>query len=99
MSDVFKILNVLKVYKENFLGLSHEESWAQYKGFTRFHNESMRRKKKGRSTSTRIRTEIDNVEKEKRMCGICCEIDHMRIKCPNAADPSRWLPDFFNIIF
>ena len=25
--DVFKILNVFKVYKENFLGLSHEENF------------------------------------------------------------------------
>lgn len=25
--DVFKILNVFKVYKESFLGLPHEENW------------------------------------------------------------------------
>jgi hypothetical protein len=31
---------------------------------------------------------MDNVEKEKRRCGICREIGHMRRKCPTRPDPS-----------
>lgn len=87
--DVFKILNVFKVYKESFLGLPHEENWPQYEGFTLCHDDSMRRRKKGRPNSTRIRTEMDDVEKEKRRCGICREIGHMRRKCPNVAGSSQ----------
>ncbi|CAK8563166.1 unnamed protein product [Lathyrus sativus] len=49
----------------------------------------MRRKKNERPASTRIRTEMDNVEKEKRRCEICREIGHMRRKYPNVVDPSR----------
>ncbi|XP_050909751.1 uncharacterized protein LOC127123590 [Lathyrus oleraceus] len=86
---VFKILNVFKVYKESFLGLPHEENWPQYERFTLCHGDSMRRRKKGRPNSTRIRTEMDDVEKEKRRCGICREIGHMRRKCPNVAGPSQ----------
>ncbi|XP_050897043.1 uncharacterized protein LOC127103845 [Lathyrus oleraceus] len=87
--DVFKILNVFKVYKESFLGLLHEENWPQYEGFILCHDDSMRRRKKGRPNSTTIRTEMNDVEKEKRRCGICREIGHMRRKCPNVAGPSQ----------
>ncbi|CAK8539708.1 unnamed protein product [Lathyrus sativus] len=87
--DVFKVLNVFKVYSESFLGLSHQQNWPTYEGFTLCHDETMRRNKKGRPNSTRIRTEMDDLEKEKRRCGICREIGHMRRKCPNVADPSN----------
>ncbi|XP_050920415.1 uncharacterized protein LOC127138052 [Lathyrus oleraceus] len=85
-------LSCSHIYKESFFGLPHEENWSRYEGFTLCHDkstlchdESMIRRKKGRSTSTRIRTEMDNVEKEKRRCGICRKIGHMRRKCPNVA--------------
>ncbi|CAK8560783.1 unnamed protein product [Lathyrus sativus] len=87
--EVFTVLNVFKVYKKSFLGLPHEENWPKYEGFTLCHDDSMRRNKKGRPTSTRIRTEMDDVEKEKRRCGICREIGHMRRKCPNVVGPSN----------
>ncbi|XP_050890812.1 uncharacterized protein LOC127096261 [Lathyrus oleraceus] len=74
-----------QVYKESFLGLPHEENWPQYEGFTLCHDDSMRRRKKGRPNNTRIRTEMDDIEKENRRCGICREIGHMRRKCPNVA--------------
>ncbi|CAK8578221.1 unnamed protein product [Lathyrus sativus] len=87
--EVFTILNVFKIYKESFLGLPHEENWPKYEGFTLCHDDSMRRNKKGRPKSSRIRTEMDDVEKEKRQCGICREIGHMRRKCPNVVGPSN----------
>ncbi|KAI5425822.1 hypothetical protein KIW84_031589 [Lathyrus oleraceus] len=63
--DVFKVVNIFKVYEDSFHGVPTETTWPQYEGDTFFHNDSMRRKKKGRSNSSRIRTEMDNVEKEK----------------------------------
>ncbi|CAK8578989.1 unnamed protein product [Lathyrus sativus] len=87
--DVFKVLSVFKVYNESFLGLLHHENWLIYERFTLFHNETMRRNKKGCPNSTRIRTKMDNLEKEKRKCGICREIGHMHRKCLNVAGPSN----------
>ncbi|CAK8571549.1 unnamed protein product [Lathyrus sativus] len=87
--EVFKVLSVFKVYQESFLGLPHEDNWPKYEGFTLCHDDSMRRNKKGRPHSTRIRTEMDDAEKEQRRCGICREIGHMRRKCPNVAGPSN----------
>ncbi|CAK8539745.1 unnamed protein product [Lathyrus sativus] len=90
--EVFIVLNIFKVYKESFSGLPHEENWPKYEGFTLCHDDSMRRNKKGRPTSSRIRTEMENAEKEKRRCGICREIGHMRRKCPNVVGSSNRPP-------
>ncbi|CAK8533345.1 unnamed protein product [Lathyrus sativus] len=87
--DVFKVLSVFKVYSQSFLGLPHQQNWPTYEGFTLCHDETMRRNKKGRPNSTRITTEMDDFEKEKRRYGICRKIGHMRRKCPNVADPSN----------
>ncbi|CAK8530631.1 unnamed protein product [Lathyrus sativus] len=87
--DVFKIFSVFKIYKESFFELPHHENWQTYEGYTLFHDETMRRKKKGCPNSTQIRTKMDDVEKEKRKCVICHKICHMRRKCPNIAGPSR----------
>ncbi|CAL5184937.1 unnamed protein product [Lathyrus oleraceus] len=54
IADVFKVVNVFKVYEETFLGILTETTWQQYEGGTFFHNESMRRKKKGRPNNCRI---------------------------------------------
>ncbi|CAK8563957.1 unnamed protein product [Lathyrus sativus] len=87
--EVFKVLSVFKVYSESFLGLPHQQNWPIYEGFTLCHDETMRRNKEGRPNSTRITIEMDDFEKEKRRCGICREIGHMRRKCPNVAGPSN----------
>lgn len=75
------VVSVFKVYEENFLGVLDEVIWPQYEGDTLCHNETMQRKKKGRTKITHIRTEMDNIEKEKRKYGICHQISHMRINC------------------
>ncbi|CAK8576875.1 unnamed protein product [Lathyrus sativus] len=54
--EVFTVLNVFKVYNKSFLGLPHEENWPKYEGFTLCHDDSMKRNKKGHTTSGRIRT-------------------------------------------
>lgn len=87
IADVFKVVNIFKVYEESFLGIPTKTTWPQYEGDTLFHNESMRRKKKGRPNSCRIRTKIENIRIKKR-CGICRDIGHMHRKCPNKPDPS-----------
>ncbi|CAK8560256.1 unnamed protein product [Lathyrus sativus] len=87
--DVFKVLSVFKVYSKSFFGLPHHQNWPTYEGFTLCRDETMRRNKKGCPNSTRIRTKMDDLEKEKRRCGICREIDHMRRKCLNVACPSN----------
>ncbi|CAK8565594.1 unnamed protein product [Lathyrus sativus] len=90
--EVFIVLNVIRIYKESFLGLPHEKNWPKYEGFTLCHDDSMRRNKKGRPTSSRIITGMDDAEKEKRRCGICREIGHMRRKCPNVVGLSNRPP-------
>lgn len=66
IADVLKVANVFKVYEESFLGVPTETTWPQYEGDTLCHNDNMRRKKKGHPNSSRIRIEMNNVEKEKR---------------------------------
>ncbi|XP_058742056.1 uncharacterized protein LOC131614500 [Vicia villosa] len=88
---VFRVRNIFKVYEQSFIGVPKEDQWTPYQGDILLHNERMRRNKKGRPNSTRIRTEMDTVEKVKRRCGICQGL-HMRKKClhrPNAAGPSN----------
>ncbi|XP_058733593.1 uncharacterized protein LOC131605228 [Vicia villosa] len=88
---IFRVQNIFKVYEQSFIGVPKEDQWTPYQGDILLHNERMRRNKKGRPNSTRIRTEMDTVEKVKRRCGICQGL-HMRKKClhrPNAAGPSN----------
>ncbi|CAK8544193.1 unnamed protein product [Lathyrus sativus] len=89
--NVLKVLSVFKVYSESFLGLPHQQNWPTYEGFTICHDETMRRNKKGRPNSKRIRTEMNDLEKENRRCEICREIGHMRRKCSNVAGLSNRL--------
>src|SRR3954466_8630762 len=88
---VFRVRNIFKVYEQSFIGVPKEHQWTPYNGDILLHNERMRRNKKGRPNNTRIRTEMDTVDKVKRRCGICQGL-HMRKKCPhrpNAAGPSN----------
>jgi hypothetical protein len=49
----------------------------------------MRRKKKGRPNSTRIRTEMDSTDKMIRLCSICRQPGHNKNNCPNQGASSR----------
>jgi hypothetical protein len=46
-------------------------------------NEEMRRTKKNRPSSTRIRTEMDDFTEQPRTCGLCKQPGHNRSNCPN----------------
>lgn len=79
--DLTKMLSFGQVYTNNcntsileevLKFITHNVMQFDREGFTLFHNESMRRKKKGRPNSIRFRIEMNNGEKEKRKYGICC---------------------------
>ncbi|MED6213985.1 hypothetical protein PIB30_098708 [Stylosanthes scabra] len=52
----------------------------------------MRRKKNGRPVSTRIRNEMDMVERAKKRCSMCRQEGHTRRGCPNAPQGDPWSP-------
>lgn len=61
---------VYAVYNIHFDVVHHQTYWPNYEGPKVVPNKSMRRAKKGRPPITRIRTEMDDVETERR-CGVC----------------------------
>jgi hypothetical protein len=48
----------------------------------------MRRTKRGRPSSTQIRTEMDEFTKQPIKYGLCGQLGHNRSKCPNIGGPS-----------
>ena len=60
-----------------------EEYWPPYEGDIVWHNDEMRRKKKGMPKSTRIRTGMDSTDKMIRLCSICRQPGHNKNNCPN----------------
>ncbi|XP_073226869.1 uncharacterized protein [Cicer arietinum] len=91
ISDVYKVVNVFNIYKEEFPPIPNEGYWPTYEGETLYHNPQMRRNKKGRPNSTRIRTEMDVKEKVPRKCGLCRLTGHTRKHCPNVTASSSQL--------
>lgn len=88
LSDVYKAINIMNVYNESFVVLAIEEYWPPYQGDIVWHNDEIRRKKKGRPNSTHIRTEMDTAEKIIRLYSICRQSGHNRKNCPNLGAPS-----------
>ncbi|CAK8571481.1 unnamed protein product [Lathyrus sativus] len=89
LSEVYKVVNLFGIYSSSFPVVASEDYWPTYHGDTIYHNENMRRNKKGRPKSTRITTEMDTAEKMERLCGICCLPGHTRKNCPNVGTSSR----------
>ncbi|CAK8564130.1 unnamed protein product [Lathyrus sativus] len=89
LSEVYKVVNLFGISNNSFLVVTSEDYWSTYHGDTIYHNENMRRNKKGRSKSTQIRTEMDTTEKMERLCGICRLSGHTRKRCPNVGTSSR----------
>ncbi|XP_024632960.2 uncharacterized protein [Medicago truncatula] len=73
---------VYAVYNIHFDVVHHQTYWPNYEGLKVVPDKSMRRAKKGRPPITRIRTEMDDVETERR-CGVCRMPDHSRKDCIN----------------
>ncbi|CAK8542864.1 unnamed protein product [Lathyrus sativus] len=89
LSEVYKVVNLFSIYSNSFPVVASEDYWPTYHGDTIYHNENMRRNKKGSPKSTRITTEMDTTEKMERLCGICRLPGHTRKNCPNVGTSSR----------
>ncbi|CAK8568754.1 unnamed protein product [Lathyrus sativus] len=88
LSDVYKAINVMNVYNEGFAVLPMEDYWSPYQGNIVWHNDDMRRNKKGRPNNKRIRIEMDTTDKMIRLCSICRQPGHNRKKCLNVGGTS-----------
>jgi hypothetical protein len=83
IDPVFRNERVYAVYNRSFNPVHHQSYWPPYVGFVLCPNLSTRRPKKGRPNTTRIRTEMDEVEKVPRKCKLCRGEGHYRTNCPN----------------
>ncbi|XP_058784186.1 uncharacterized protein LOC131658956 [Vicia villosa] len=82
LSPIYKAGTLLGVYNNAFRVMAKEDYWPAYEGDVVWHNDNMRRKKRGRPNSTQIITEMDH-EKMVRKCGICREVGNNKNTCPN----------------
>ncbi|CAK8573218.1 unnamed protein product [Lathyrus sativus] len=89
LSEVYKVSNLFGISKNRFPMVAIEDYWPTYQGGTSYHNENMRRNKKGRPRSTGIRNEMDTTEKMERLCGICRLPGYTRKRCPNIGTSSK----------
>ncbi|GAU25342.1 hypothetical protein TSUD_376060 [Trifolium subterraneum] len=88
INDVYKVASVLCVYDNTFPVIQDKSYWPQYQGRRLCPNPQMKRCKKGRPQSTRIRTEMDDTETLNR-CGLCRTTGHNRNNCLYASRPSN----------
>ena len=68
---IYNVINVFDVYKNSFPMVEKEEYWPTYQCGIVWHNENLRRKKKGRPNNTRIRTEMHTTDEVVRLYGTC----------------------------
>ncbi|XP_058784552.1 uncharacterized protein LOC131659363 [Vicia villosa] len=83
LSDDYRVSNLFGVYSTSFPVLPLDEYWPSFEGDQICHNPLMRRNKKGRPVSSRIRTEMDKYDKLERKCALCRLPGHNRTNCPN----------------
>ncbi|CAK8535186.1 unnamed protein product [Lathyrus sativus] len=88
LSDVYKAINVMNVYSKGFAVLPMEEYWPSYQGDIVWHNDGMRRKKKGHLNNKRIITEMDTADKMIRLCSICRQPEYNQKNCLNVGATS-----------
>lgn len=88
LSNVYRVDSLMNVYNKCFHVVAMEEYWPPYEGDIVWHNEEMRRKKKGHPNNTRIQTEMDTMDKMIRKCSICRQPGHNRKHCPNVGGTS-----------
>ena len=88
LSNIYKSETLLNVYNNNFPLVAKPDYWPAYDGEIVWHNDQMRRNKKGRPKSKRITTEMDSLDKLERKCGLCRQVGHNRKNCPTRATSS-----------
>jgi len=79
---LFTLQHILHVYDNSL----HESMWQVYEGDQWGPDPRRKRTAKGRLVSTRIPTEMDedeNERKSRKKCGICRQHSHNRNNCPN----------------
>src|SRR3954470_21611041 len=76
LSPFYKSETLLHVYNNGFAVVAKEDYWPAYEGEIVWHNDQMRRNKKGRPKSKRITTEMDELDKLERKCGLCRQVGH-----------------------
>ena len=88
LSPIYKSQTLLNVYNSAFEPVVKADYWPAYEGEVVWHNSTMRRNKKGRPKSKRITTEMDDVDKLERKCGLCPQSGHNQKNCPQRATTS-----------
>ena len=88
LSHIYKSETLLNVYNNNFPLVAKPDYWPAYDGEIVWHNDQMRRNKKVRPKSKRITTEMDDLDRLERKCGLCRQVGHNRKNCPNWASAS-----------
>nr|XP_025612088.1 uncharacterized protein LOC112705480 [Arachis hypogaea] len=87
--EVYRLSSVFGVYQMGFTPPIPEGFWPPYAGPTVIPDPSMRRAREGRPRSTRIRTNMDEVDPNRpKRCGLCRQPGHTKRSCPQAAGPS-----------
>ncbi|XP_058774575.1 uncharacterized protein LOC131648865 [Vicia villosa] len=76
LSMFYRVANLFGVYSTCFPVLPLDEYWPTFDGDQIFHNPIIRRNKKGRPVSSRIRTEMDRYDKLERKCELCRPPSH-----------------------
>ncbi|XP_015966464.2 uncharacterized protein LOC107490204 [Arachis duranensis] len=76
---VYRVESMFRVYEMEFQPMPDEEMWPPYEGACVHPNPLLRRTLEGRSVSTRIRNEMDEVEPGPgKRCGLCRQPGHTR---------------------
>ncbi|RYR65644.1 hypothetical protein Ahy_A03g011572 [Arachis hypogaea] len=87
--DVYKMSEICKVYRGEFVPMGNPSTWDRYKGAKVIANWTLRRATKGRPKSTRYLNEMDSRDmRGPRWCTICGREGHSRSRCPQRAGPS-----------
>ncbi|RYR07521.1 hypothetical protein Ahy_B05g074891 [Arachis hypogaea] len=87
--DVYKMSEICKVYRGEFVPMGDPYTWALYEGAKVIANWTLRRATKGRPKSTRYLNEMDSRDmRGPRRCTTCGKEGHSRSRCPQRAGPS-----------
>ncbi|XP_025685691.1 uncharacterized protein [Arachis hypogaea] len=87
--DAYKMSEICKVYRGEFVPIGDPSTWDRYKGAKVITNWTLRRATKGRPKSTRYLNEMDSRDmRGPRRCTTCGREEHSRSRCPQRAGPS-----------
>ena len=84
VSLVYTLDYMSSVYIVPLASMCHHDYWPPYEGPQLCDHLAMRRNKKGRSKSTRIRTNMDEREKgQPKRCSVCRLVGHSKNRFPH----------------